>query len=262
MRKLSRLPASTRLTFLCMANALGLAMSALASDHPAIDFEEATKALEAGDTEAAIQMYSGLLEANWHAPELYHNLAVAYQRQGLPQQALLQSYRAWLLTPFSNAAQGGFESLTEAANLSSSRQRDAKRQTTALAWQSPLGWVALGAFWLGVLTLIFLRTAFARGLGVAAIAIGMVTGLATLWVHRQAPAANEAWIITADPAPLRASHGEASPQISTAPSLSPVNITAQRGDWVFVETPNGRSGWLARGQVALVRPWLKRDHAQ
>ena len=112
-------------------------------------------------------------------------------------------------------------------------------------------------FWLGVLTLIFFRPAFARGLGVAASATGLVTALACLWVQRQVPSPNEAWVVTADPAPLRASHGQASPQIATAPSLSSVNITARRGDWVFVETSKGRSGWLAQDQLARVRPWLK-----
>lgn len=256
MRILDRRNHWVRTVFLSLFSAF--ALTAFGSDDPANDFAEATATLEAGDMEAAIQMYEGLLGADWHAPELYHNLAVAYQRQGQAQQALLQAYRAWLLTPFSNAAQANFQSLTESAKLSEAKQKEADRRAAALAWQAPLAWVAASCFWLGVLTLIFIKAAFARGLGFAAIAIGVVTGVATLWIRGQLPPDDGAWIVTAEAAPLRASHGNASPQTGSVPSLGEVRLTAQRGEWFFVETTNGRSGWLASEHVGLLRPWVHR----
>ncbi len=237
---------------------LGLASAArggLTID-PGERFAEATKALESGDPEGAIQIFETLLADEWHSAELYHNLGVAYQRQGKPRRALLQLYRAWLLDPFSKAARADFLSLTEEANFSKSRINQAERQVSALAWRRPLAIIGMAAFWLGLFAILAFRLPLARGLGAASIAIGVLTSIGAYWAHCWAPSQNAGWIIHEEPVPLRATHGEGAPSMGSLSPLTSVKTTAQRENWSYVNTHNQqRSGWVDAKHIGALMPW-------
>lgn len=211
---------------------------------PGETFSEATVALESGNLEEAISKYESLVASDWHSSELYHNLGVAYQRQGKLEKSLLQLYRAWMLKPFSKSAEAAFHSVAGELNLPPSRTGLAERQVSALAWREPLALLALIAFWLGLFVFLAVRRPLLRGFGLAGVIVGILAGIAAYFMHREAPAPGAAWVIAEDAVPLRASHGQGAPSMGQLSPLSPVQISAQRENWAFVTTPDGRTGWV------------------
>ena len=218
-------------------------------------YTSATESLEAGDSESAAEQYEELVEADWHSPELYHNLGVAYQRQGNDEAALLQLYRAWLLKPFSSTAKSQFLNQAKEASLSKTRLRHAETQAAALAWRTPLTLGAFVLFWTSLILVILVKKPFIRGFGIAGVAIGVLLSAAAYYFHQAAPTEDTAWIISPEAAPLRASHGAGSPQLTTASPLTQVDIRNQREDWAYVQRDNGSGGWIEKRSIRKLMPW-------
>ena len=233
---------------------LAQAMSAGIGD-PLTAYASATESLEAGDSETASERYEELVDADWHSPELYHNLGVAYQRQGNIEAALLQLYRAWLLKPFSSTAKSQFLSQAKESSLSKTRLHQAETQAAALGWRTPLALAAVAAFWTSLILIILVKKPLMRGFGLAGVAIGILLGAAAYYFHQASPSAHAAWVISPEAAPLRASHGTGSPQLTTAPPLTQVDILNQREDWAYVQRSNGSGGWIEEGSVGKLMPW-------
>lgn len=233
---------------------LSQALSANIED-PLSVFTSATETLKDGDSEAAADRYEELVKADWHSPELYHNLGVAYQRQGDTQTALLQLYRAWLLKPFSSTAKSLFLSQAKEARLSKAQMSQAETQAAALAWRTPLALSALILFWASVILVILAEKPVLRGFGFAGVAIGLLLSAAAYYFHQAAPTANTAWVISQEAESLRASHGSGSPQLTTALPLTQVDIRNQRDQWAYVQRDNGSGGWIKEGSVGKLMPW-------
>jgi len=218
-------------------------------------FITATESLKKGDTDNAAEHYEELVDAGWHSPELYHNYAVALQRQGDTNAALLQLYRAWLLKPFSNTAKSQFLNQAKEVSLSNTRLSQTETQAAALAWRTPLALGALALFWTSLILIILVRKPLVRGFGFAGVAIGLLLSAAAYYFHQAAPKANSAWIISPEARPLRASHAKGSPQLTTASPLTQVAIRNERDDWIYVQRNNGSGGWIDEASVAKLMPW-------
>ncbi len=240
--------------FVYVSAFLLLVLSTVFAD-PQQVYTSATKTLEAGDSEAAAERYEELVESDWHSPELYHNLAVAYQRQGKAEAALLQLYRAWLLKPFSSAAKEQFLSQAKETDVSKTRLHQAETQAAALAWRTPIALSAFIVFWTGLILIILAKKPLVRGFGFAGLAIGLLLSGADYHFHQSAPSQNTAWVISSEAAPLRASHGKGSPQLTTAPSLTQVDVRNQHEDWAYVQRSNGTGGWIEEGSIGKLMPW-------
>jgi tetratricopeptide (TPR) repeat protein len=237
-----------------IATCLSCSAAATVTD-PIETFSKATETLDGGKLAEAITFYETLIASDWHSPELYHNLGVAYQRDGKEELALLQLYRAWLLNPFSDAARSNFLSVANDAHLSSQRLKHMESQASALAWRQPLAICGLIAFWLGILTFILLRQPVLRGLGIAAIAIGILVSGAAYYFHCQIPSADAAWVITGEAVPLRASHGKGAPRMSSLTPLTQVEMTAHHEEWDYVKSLSGSSGWVDASKLGKLMPW-------
>lgn len=219
-------------------------------------FAEATLQLEEGNWTSSVDAFEQLAAEGWHSATLYHNLAVAHQRLGEKERALVNLYRAWLLQPFSDAGERRFEEMAGELKLTSSLRERARGQLAAGAWRGPL-WVAgLAMFWAGVfLCLLGFRRAVFRAVGIVGLVLGLLGGAGGVVCDRRAPQDGAAWVIDQDAVPLRASHGEGSPRVHSLSPLTPVTVEAVYHDWCFVRSENGQKGWLKGSQIARIQPW-------
>ncbi len=221
-------------------------------------FAEVNRQLREGRWADAGSVYRQLSEADWHAPELYHNLAVAHQRLDEPKRALINGYRVWLLQPFSSDAREQFVTLAEEAELAPRRRNLAERQVTVTAWLGLLGLGGLVAFWAGLFIWVaFARMPVVRAVGMAGVVLGLIAGGGVWLLKRQALEPRAAWVVGDSAVPLRASHGEGSPRLRSLPPFTAVTVTAERDGWRYVTAQEeGASGWLPASQVEPLQPWL------
>ncbi len=223
-------------------------------------FVEGTQALENGKTASAIAIFEEMIDDHWHSAALYHNLGVAYQRQDSSPRALVAFYRSWLLAPFSSSAKQPFQQLAQDTGLSSRRLETATRQATALAWQGPITLLAMLTFWSGmILAILAFNRPWLRNTGLSLLGMGLLLGIAAYLCHHQAPPASAAWVVSADKAPLRATHDEAGPVLSQLSPFTVVHLSSTRKGWHHVQLENGLSGWVQVDHVERLRPWLAED---
>ena len=244
-----------RLLFITLILVCGCKTPLTAAEEPSLAFAQATSAMESGDTATAIASFEKLVAADWHASELYHNLGVAYQRQGNETIALLQLYRAWLLDPFSDTAKSNFVKLASESQLSSTRLEQMEHAVAAMGLRGPLAIAGLLVFWSGLFALLLTRRPFSRGLGIAGITIGLFIGIAAYYFHRAAPTSETAWVTSTEAVPLRSSHGKGAPKLTTIAPLTQVYTTTQRDNWAYVRTETGTGGWLPSTEFGRLMPW-------
>ena len=234
---------------------LGTLHSVLGEDSQAT-FAQATELLERGDTQAAIETYESLLENGRRAPEIYRNLAIAYDRDGQKARAVAESYRAWLSAPSSSAAEDSFLALASEAEISKKRLRDVQNSVYATRWAGPLAILASVLLWTAVICLVFWRRHTSLiATGVTVLVLGGIAAAASGYCHWKRPHRHAAWVVGESSAQLLASHVEGAPEIGSIRVYDEVYIQASRDDWKHVATGNARSGWVADQRIVPLFPW-------
>ncbi len=191
--------------------------------------------------------------SGFSAPELY-NAANGYARAGKTGLAVLFYERAQWLAP---------GDADVAANLHLVRVSARLPDPTPSAFERILTWTAPDTFaWLGVFGLIsvgvgVLTRRQARraggwsllliGGGVLCVALTLANA-AVLW-----PRLNDAVVLMAA-ASVRATPAPMGDELFQIPEGDSVRVEAEHEDFLFVRTPQGREGWVARAAVALVVP--------
>ncbi len=238
-------------SLLCSWALLALAPTARASTATADDAHRALAEGRYGEAEPAFEAV--IRERGYSAPLLY-DLGNAYLRDGKPAPALLAYERARLLAPRDEAI---------ATNLASARaalgvpvERSAIDRFARSLSMSTWAWVTAGAFWLsltlGGAGLLSKRRRFRWSAGAAlALAGAAVSGSALYIASREL---DRGLVMAATPV-LVSPFESAQSAFSLAPGED-VDLGRSRGDYVFVHDGRGRSGWVARVQVAPADPGL------
>jgi hypothetical protein len=185
----------------------------------------------------------------YSASALY-NLANSYARAGQPALAVLNYQRARLLAPHDPDIEANLRYVREASHLPPEPQDRFTRAVTSVG-PTALSWMGLvGVFMMGTGSLAT-RASLARrmALGCGIVLAGLTVGNAVmLW-----PKLHEAVVLTAA-TPARVSPVPMGDPLFVLPEAETVRITAEREDFVLVQTKAGRAGWVSRANLAPVVP--------
>lgn len=198
--------------------------------------------------QAPVQRPSG-----YSAAALY-NQANAYARAGKPGLAVLDYERARLLDPGDPDIDANLRHLREASKLPPD-SRGAFARAAGTADPQILAWVGLAGFLAaGVALLARRRYGVHRRKLAAAATVGVLLAAAAvgnavaLW-----PTVHTAIVIVPS-APVRVSPASTGDPLFTLTEARSVRIRAQHDDFMLVQTPEGRSGWVSATDVAAVVP--------
>jgi len=192
-------------------------------------------------------------DAAYSAAGLY-NLANSYARAGKPGMAVLDYERAALLAPNDADIQANLNFVRSSLHFPPQAQGGLARiaritNPTAVAWIGVLGILVAGASLLVAKVLARRRTVWVAGLclGIAAIGFTVCNAIVLGPKIHEAVVIASTTSVRATPVPM----GDPLLQLSEAET---VTITAGHEDFVLVRTATGRSGWVARADLADVVP--------
>jgi hypothetical protein len=192
-------------------------------------------------------------DPGYSADGLY-NLANSYARAGKPGMAVLNYERAALLAPNDADIQANLNYVRAAAHQAPQAESRLSRvvllvNPTVVAWSGVIGIIIAGASLLaGVVSARFRALRFA-GIFVGLTAMGFTACNALV----QWPKLREAVVIVNE-TPLRVSPVPMGDPLQQLTEAATVSITAEHDEFVLVRTGSGRSGWVARADVADVVP--------
>jgi type IV secretory pathway VirB2 component (pilin) len=192
-------------------------------------------------------------ETGYSAAALY-NLGNSYARAGKPGLAVLNYERAALLAPNDPDIDANLRYVRQSSHLPLPSKSRLERMVTvlgptAVAWLGVLGVLIVGAGLLGGRLSSRHRWLRRMGtvVGIALVAFTAANGV-LLW-----PAVHEAVVITAA-TPARVSPVPMGDPLFVLPEAETVRITAEREDFVLVQTKAGRTGWVSRANLVPVIP--------
>ncbi|MDP8985408.1 MAG: BatD family protein [Pseudomonadota bacterium] len=195
----------------------------------------------------------------YSASALY-NLGNAYARAGRPALAVLNYQRASLLAPYDPDIDANLRQVRDAMHLPPEPQHRFRRALsvagpTVLSWMGVVGIVMMGAGLLAPPASFPQRWKRLRqwaagiGFGCGFALVALTVGNAVmLW-----PTLHAAVVLTAA-APARVSPVPMGDPLFVLPEAETVRMTAQREDFVLVQTRTGRTGWVSRADLAPVVP--------
>jgi len=219
------------------------ASTASAASAPSIDTPAAT----------ATPALVATAQAHYSADALY-NTANAYAREGKTGLAVLYYERAALLAPNDADIEANLRFVRASKQLPSDEPSAFKRvvtvaSPTVLAWSGLAGLVLAGVSLLAAQVSQrhrwLRRTALAGGCMLMALT---ACNAIVLW-----PALNAAVVLT-NASPVRVSPVPMGDPLFVLPEAETVRITAEHDEYALVQTRDGRSGWMARGNIASVVP--------
>lgn len=213
---------------------------------------QAVSAQTTASPSAAVQRVSPPA-AGYSAATLY-NQANAYARAGKPGLAVLNYERARLLDPNDPDIDANLRHLREASRLPPDTRSKFAR-VAATVNPRILAWVGLAGFLIAAIALLARRGygVHRRKLAAAAVAGFLLAAAAAgnavaLWptVH--------AAVVIVHSAPVRVSPVSIGDPLFNITEAHIVRIRAEHDDFMLVQTPEGRSGWVSAGDVAPIVP--------
>jgi xanthosine utilization system XapX-like protein len=183
-----------------------------------------------------------------------YNLANSYARAGKPGLAVLNYQRAALLAPNDADIQANLQNIRASLHLPVEPRNGL--ETVAhlaappiVAWIGVLGMLIAGLSLLMIKRLAQRRAPWIAGFCLGLAAVGFTVGNAVFWGRK----AHEA-VVIAVTTPIRSTPvpmGEPLQQLAEAETVA---VTEGHEDFVLVHTASGRSGWVARADIADVVP--------
>jgi tetratricopeptide (TPR) repeat protein len=216
-------------------------------------FEQANAAFASGNDRAAITQYEAILKHDgWSAPVLF-NLGNACYRAGQFGAAILNYERAQVLAPRDGSISANLRLAREKVGVPASTLNEVERAAriltpNTLAW---IGSLALTTICLGI-GLGRFRPRFSYGKVIVGVAAVTVLAVAASFAIRW-PEFNRAIVITAN-APARIAPADTAAESFALKAGEPVTIAKSYGQFILARTPDGRSGWVARVDLARVLP--------
>lgn len=220
-----------------------------------VQFQEANRAFEGGDFEAAIKTYEKLVESGEISADLYYNLATANYRAGKTGESVLWLRRASLLD----------STLPEVRqNLEFLRTRVAFLEFADSGWQRFLSelpesffpWVVSLLLWLGLILGILgfclpsLRHFRSWGINLAIFFLILAFVINRLGNYRKSRIAPEnfATIIAPGASAVTSPTPTAKPVIELPPG-SQLRILQVDKNWVYADIPGELRGWVRAKEV-------------
>ena len=192
-------------------------------------------------------------DGNYSAAGLY-NLANAYARAGKPGMAVLNYERAALLAPDDADVQTNLTHVREALHLAVPAQAPLDRMAhlaspVTVACLGVLGMLLTGASLIALKIVPRYRALWLTATCGGVAAVGFTVANAIYWE----PKTHEAVVIAPSTA-IRASPVPMGDSLQELPEAQTVTVLQGHEDFVLVRTPSGRSGWVARADLADVVP--------
>jgi hypothetical protein len=202
------------------------------------------------------QARADLPPARYSADALYND-GNRYARDGKPGLAVLDYERARLLAPNDPDIEANLNFVRATRHLPTEPPSNFRRvvtlaSPTVLAWTGLLGLVLAG-------TCLVAGQVSPRhqGLRRAGVTLGCVLmaltvcNAAVLW-----PALDDAVVLT-DSSPVRVSPVPMGEPLFVLPEAETVHVTAAHDEYVLVQTRSGKTGWMARANLAPVVPSVR-----
>jgi tetratricopeptide (TPR) repeat protein len=215
---------------------------------------------------AAADAYQELEQRGARNAGLYRNLGNACVLAGRLPQAILAYDRGLRLAPGDRALQDALEAARDQVNY----PPGLPARPPSPAWPSWLPWPAPGlllslAFtvhalaWLAGVRWLMTRRAGLLRVAVAALVLALLLGCAWAWQQwkQMGEARHPLVVIARDGAVLRLGNGPSYPPSDELPALAlgmEGHALYQRDDWLQIELPGGRTGWVRRSEVLLDVP--------
>jgi tetratricopeptide (TPR) repeat protein len=230
-------------------------------------FRRGNEAYSLEDFSGAIQLYEQCLEEATSSA-LHFNLANAFYKTGDIGRAVLHFEKSLAFDPANQEAKANLAYIRREADLDAPENGPATRlglRATVGFWS----WTASAGFWIALGVLVLPR--LFRGGNLATRLVGILAAgafaascIALYGYHIKAA---EAVVLESDTA-LRVAPSEQSNEYGYLPAGEVARIAKQHQDYVFVNTGNGKSGWVRADHVDRVRAWtfafkgLLSDHNQ
>jgi tetratricopeptide (TPR) repeat protein len=222
-------------------------------------FDQANAAFASGNDRAAIAQYEAILAHNGSSAPVLFNLGNAYYHVGQFGKAILDYERAQILAPRDTSIATNLRLAREKAGVSAPALNEVEQAAriltpNTLAW---IGSIALMTICLGIgVGRVVPRFSQVKIIvGMAAVTLLVVTAsFAIRWAEF-----SRAIVITAN-APARIAPAGTAAESFALKAGEPVNIADTYGQFILAHTPDGRSGWIARADLARVLP-RSSDHS-
>jgi len=211
----------------------------------------------------AAEKFQALIDSGVRNGRLYYDLANAELQRGRLGMAILNYRRAETLIPGDGRLQ---ENLRFARSLCRNqippRGRSELLATlfflhyqTSMRTRFVAAMACYAAFW-GVLVLRLLVRRFRLGTAAVALAVVWIALGASVGVQRLVEDRRPAGVVTANDVVVRKGNGE-----NYDPKFKQLlhegvefSLLEARGDWLYMELPDGNAGWIRSDQAELVRP--------
>jgi len=183
-----------------------------------------------------------------------YNLANAYARAGKPGMAVLNYERADLLAPNDIDVQANLTHVRQALHLPVQAQGPLDRiahlaSPETVAWLGVVGILITGASLIAIKILPRYRALWIATACASLAPIGFTACNAIYWE----PKTHDAVVIAASTT-IRATPVPMGDSLQELPEAQTVTVLQGHEDFVLIRTPSGRSGWVARADLADVVP--------
>ena len=193
-------------------------------------------------------------EAPGYSAAGLYNLANSYARAGKPGMAVLNYERAGLLAPDDPDIEANLRFVRRSSHLPSEPSNWFERSVsvadpTLVSWAGVIGLLIAGASVVAERSYPRHRRMRRAGmvLGIALVGLTVCNG-AVLW-----PKLHEAIVITSA-TPVRVSPVPMGDPLFVLPEAESVRMTMEHEGFVLIQTREGRTGWVARANLAPVVP--------
>jgi len=238
--------------------AAAVAASALAAAWSAGAYAQTPPATQppataAQQTSKVTQPLTTTTDGTYSAAGLY-NLANAYARAGKPGMAVLNYERADLLAPNDGDVQANLTYVRQALHLPVQTQGPLDRiahlaSPGTVAWLGVLGILITGASLIAIKILPRYRALWIAATCAGLAPISFTVCNAIYWE----PKTHDAVVIAASTT-IRATPVPMGDSLQELPEAQTVTVLQGHDDFVLIRTPSGRSGWVARADLADVVP--------
>ncbi|MBE6411076.1 MAG: tetratricopeptide repeat protein [Opitutales bacterium] len=200
-------------------------------------------AYKSGDYKKAVECYESAIEQKFDSAELHYNLANALSKLDKKGEALLNYKRAIFNSPRMREAVANLQMFAKDNSLDDGFGNFA---TPLIAELSDTEWttIAFIAFW-GAVLMFFIPPLFARRTTATTFIVILfvaIFAVSVFSISNWKAYENSAVSIKQD-VPLRLSPTPDAPISSIIAEGQTASIEARHGDYIYVETQNGKRGW-------------------
>ncbi len=252
-----------KFTFVLVIGVLLLSSPEFAQSSARHFFEQGNTAYREGNYQEAIQHYQAVLNTGFESSQVYYNLGNCYYKLDQIGRAILYYEKALRIDPNDPDIRLNLE----IANLKTADRLETPPKFFLFAWwdslkrafsQKELTYLLLGFYILSILLVIawlFLRFHRRRGWVVTLLSISAT--LTVLWAYLlissiQAESQQRSAIVLPASVSVLSAPEENSTDVFILHAGVKVSVEEQRGEWMKIRLPDGKSGWLRSEYLGVI----------